>query len=63
MNTILNQPYRHRVLTNRLNSDVSQLVAPLEGEPGPASAERPFHTIIPRNQVSEGEGTSLISSG
>ena len=34
-NTILSQPYRHRVSTDRLNREGSQLAASLEGEPGP----------------------------
>ena len=34
-NAILNQPYRRRVSTNRLNRDGSQLAASLEGESGP----------------------------
>ena len=37
-NTIVSQPYRRRVSTDRLNSDGSQLAASLEGEPGPTSA-------------------------
>ena len=34
-NTILSQPYRHRVSTDRLNREGSQLAASLENEPGP----------------------------
>ena len=34
-NIILNQPYRRRVSTDRLNREDSQLAASLEGEPGP----------------------------
>ena len=37
-NTILNQPYRRRVSTDRLNPDGSQLAASLEDEPGPTPA-------------------------
>ena len=37
-NTILNQPYRRRVSTDRLNSEGSQFAAFLEGEPGPTLA-------------------------
>ena len=34
-NTILSQPYRRRVSTDRLNREGSPLAASLEGEPGP----------------------------
>ena len=34
-NTILSQPYRRRVSTDRPNREGSQLAASLEGEPGP----------------------------
>ena len=37
-NTILSQPYRRRVSTDRLNREGSQLAASLEGEPGPTPA-------------------------
>ena len=37
-NTILSQPYRRRVSTDRLNRESSQLAASLEGEPGPTPA-------------------------
>ena len=37
-NTILSQPYRRRVSTDRLNREGSQLAASLEGEPGPIPA-------------------------
>ena len=37
-NTILNQPHRRRVSTDRLNRDGSQLAASLEDEPGPTPA-------------------------
>ena len=36
--TILNQPYRRRVSTDRLKREGSQLAASFEGEPGPTSA-------------------------
>ena len=37
-NTILSQPYRRRVSTDRPNREGSQLAASLEGEPGPTPA-------------------------
>ena len=37
-NTILSQPYRRPVSTDRLNREGSQLTASLEGEPGPSSS-------------------------
>ena len=37
-NTILSQPYRRRVSTDRRNREGSQLAASLEGEPGPTPA-------------------------
>ena len=39
-NTILSQPYRRRVSTDRLNREGSQLAASLEGEPGPTPARK-----------------------
>ena len=39
-NTILSQPYRRRVSTDRLNREGSQLAASLEGEPGPTPAKK-----------------------
>ena len=36
--TILSQPYRRRVSTNRPNREGSQLAASLDGEPGPTPA-------------------------
>ena len=56
-NIILNKPYRRRVSTDRLNRDGSQLAASLGGEPGPTPAGKNPPTLIPRSQVSEGEGT------
>ena len=55
-NTILSQPYCRRVSTVRANRESSQLAASLEGEPGPTPAGKTL-PHIPRNQVSEGEGT------
>ena len=37
-NTILSQPYRRRLSTDRLNCEGGRLAASLEGEPGPISA-------------------------
>ena len=37
-NTILSQPYRRRVSTDRLNREGGQLFASFEGEPGPTPA-------------------------
>ena len=49
-NTILSQPYRRRVSTDRLNREGSQLAASLEGEPGPTPAGKtlphPYSEII-----------------
>ena len=39
-NTILSQPYRRRVSTDRPNREGSQLAAPLEGKPGPTPAKK-----------------------
>ena len=50
-NTILSQPYRRRVSTDRPNREGSQLVASLEGEPGPTPAGKIPPTLIPRTQV------------
>ena len=49
-NTILSQPSRRHVLTDRLNREGSQSAACLEGEPGPAlhPPERPSHTHAPK---------------
>ena len=60
VNTILNQPYRRHVSTNRLNREDSQLTASLEGEPGPKSAENTPHTHTSKPEVSQGEGTRNI---
>ena len=59
MNTILNQPNRRRVSTDRLNREDSQLVAFLEVEFSLTSARKILpHLHRTQNQVSEGEGTS-----
>ena len=50
MNTILNQPYRRRVSTDRLNRDDSQLAASLEGEPGPTPAGKTLPHSYPETR-------------
>ena len=45
-NTILSQPYCHRVSTDRSNREGSQLSASLEGEPGPTSAGKTLPYIF-----------------
>ena len=48
-NTILSQPYRRRISTDRLNREGSQLAASLEDEPGPIHPpERLSHTHTPK---------------
>ena len=54
-NTILNQPYRRRVSTDRLNRENSQSAASLEGEPGSTSVGKTLPHSYPRNQVLERE--------
>ena len=46
-NTILSQPYRRRVSTDRLNCEGSQLAASLEGEPGPTPAGKTLSHSYP----------------
>ena len=47
-NTIIpSQPYRHRVSTDRLNREGSQLAASLEGEPGPTPAGKTLPHSFP----------------
>ena len=48
-NTFLNQPYRRRVSTDRLNREGSHLAASLEGETGPTPTGKNPPTLIPRN--------------
>ena len=47
-NTILRQPYRRRVSTDRTSREDSQLAASLEGKPDLTSAGTPPHTQIPK---------------
>ena len=49
-NTMLNQPYRPRVSTDRLNREDSQLAASLEGEPGPTPAGKTFPHSYPETK-------------
>ena len=49
-NTILSQPYRRRVSTDRLNREGSQLAASLEGEPGPTPAEKTLPHSYPETR-------------
>ena len=49
-NTILNQPYRRRISTDRLNRDCSQLAASLEGEPGPTPAGKTLPHSYPETR-------------
>ena len=45
-NTILNQPYRRRVPTDRLSREDSQLAASLEGNPGPTPAGKTSKRVV-----------------
>ena len=49
-NTILNQPYRRRVSTDRPNREGSQLAASLEGEPGPTPAGKTLQHSYPETR-------------
>ena len=48
--TILSQPYRRRVPTDRLNREGSQLAASLEGEPGPTPAGKTLPHSYPETR-------------
>ena len=48
--TILSQPYRRRVSADRLNREGSQLVASLEGEPGPTPAGKTLSHSYPETR-------------
>ena len=50
-NTILSQPYCRRVSTDRPNRESSQLVASLEGEPGPTPAGKTFPHSYPETRL------------
>ena len=49
-NTILNQPYRRRVSTNRLNREDRQFAASLEGEPGPTLVGKTLLNSYPKSR-------------
>ena len=49
-NTILSQPYRHRVAIDGLNRQGSQLAASLEGEPGPTPAGKTLPHSYPETR-------------
>ena len=49
-NTILSQPYRRCVSTDRLNREGSQLAASLEGEPGPTPAGKTLPHSYPETR-------------
>ena len=49
-NTILSQPYRRRVSTDRLNREGSQLAASLGGEPGPTPAGKTLPHSYPETK-------------
>ena len=65
-NTILNQPYRRRVSTDRLNRDGSQLAAFLEGEPGPTPFGKTFPHSYPetrfRGERTRGSVTYIVTT-
>ena len=50
-NTILSQPYRRRVSTDRLNREGSQLAASLEGGPGPTTSGKILPHSYPETRV------------
>ena len=49
-NTILSEPYRRHVSTDRPNREGSQLAAPLEGGPGPTPAGKTLPNSYPGNR-------------
>ena len=49
-NTILSQPYRHRVSPDRLSREGSQLALSLEGEPGPPPAGKTLPHPYPKTR-------------
>ena len=59
MNTILSQPY-HRVSTDRLNREGSQLAASLEGESGPTPAGKTLPHSYPEEASFRWEKVSII---
>ena len=68
-NTILSQPYCRRVSTDRPNRESSQLIASLEGEPGPTPAGKTLPHSYPETitilfywVVGRGETTSVAAA-
>ena len=58
---ILSQPYRHRVSTNRLNREGSQLAVSLEGDTGPTPAGKTLpHSYLETRFRREGARILLI---
>ena len=51
-NTILRQPYRRRISTDRPNREGSQLAASFEGEPGPTPAGKTLPHSYPETKLS-----------
>ena len=49
-NTILNQPYRRRVLTDQRSREDSQLTTPLDEEPGPTPAGKIITHSYPKTR-------------
>ena len=64
-NTILNQPYRCRVSTDRLNRDGSQLAASLEGEPGPTPGGKTLPHSYPETRFrrERARGVDVLEPG
>ena len=60
-NTILSQPYRRRVSTDRLNREGSQLAAPLEGEPGPTPAGKTLPHSYPETRFLRERARCIIN--
>ena len=61
-NTILSQPYRRRVSTDRLNREDSQLAASLEGEPGPTPAGKTLPHSYPETRFRRERAVNAIST-
>ena len=60
-NTILSQPYRRRVSTNRLNREGSHLAASLEVEPGPTLAGKTLPHSYPESKFRRERSTRSIN--
>ena len=60
-NTILSQPYRRRVSSDRPNREGRQLAASLEGEPGPTPAGKTLPHSFPETRFQrEREGLRVV---